>query len=160
MTYHLGSYFHPWFSLIFACALEVTGTVNAKSSRGLTVFGPTVTMFVCYIFSVAFLSFALDYSVHQTKIDLGIAYATWSGLGTIAAAVAGVYLYGEKLIATQYFGILLTIAGLIIINMAPSFVGRDGKHSSVERLLMGGDDTTRSVMGRNNTTNIGTYGAV
>ena len=73
------------------------------------------------------MAFALDKNSHTRYggIDLGVAYATWSGLGTIVAAVAGVFLYGETLIGIQVFGIILTIIGLVIINVAPSFYNND-----------------------------------
>jgi small multidrug resistance pump len=128
MSFHLSNYFHPWVSMILAIIFELVGTINAKASEGLSVVWPTWTMFTSYIISVTFLSFALDKTaaVEHGGIDLGIAYATWSGLGTIAAAVAGVYMYGETLIPAQLFGIFITIVGLIIINVAPSYAGVGG----------------------------------
>lgn len=114
--------------MILAIAFELVGTINAKSSEGLTAIRSTWLMYIAYILSVTFLAFALD-KTSQTVyggIDLGVAYATWSGLGTVVAAVVGVCLYGETLIGMQYFGILLTIVGLIIINVSPQFYEATG----------------------------------
>lgn len=134
--------------MIIAIILELVGTINAKASEGLRVTGPTWTMFIAYMVSVTFLSFALDKTatIEHGGIDLGIAYATWSGLGTISTAVAGVYLYGETLIKAQYFGIFLTIVGLIIINVAPSYAGVDegGKISQEDVFVLASSDEMKS----------------
>ena len=102
-------------------------------------------MYAGYILSVTFLSFALDKTSQAAYggIDLGVAYATWSGLGTIVAALAGVCFYGETLIGVRYFGMFLTIVGLIIINIAPSFTNENETipipNSSTARLTQAGD---------------------
>jgi multidrug transporter EmrE-like cation transporter len=52
-------------------------------------------------------------------LDLGAAYAAWSGIGTIVAALLGVFLYGETLVVTQVIGIVLTIVGVTMVNLVP-----------------------------------------
>lgn len=131
--------------MILAIGFELVGTICAKASGGLTVGRPTWTMLVSYMLSVIFVAFALDDSMENGEhrgIDLGIAYATWSGLGTIVAAVAGVYLYGETLINAQYFGIFLTILGLIIINVAPRCAGNEDKSAAEIMLLTKAESDT------------------
>jgi multidrug transporter EmrE-like cation transporter len=59
-------------------------------------------------------------------LDLGVAYAAWSGIGTIVAALLGVFLYGETLVATQIIGIVLTIVGVTMVNLVPSTGGGGG----------------------------------
>ncbi len=154
----MSSYFHPWVSMMAAIAFELLGTINAKASGGLTVARPTWVMFFSYMISVTFLSFALDKSaqIEHGGIDLGIAYATWSGLGTIIAALAGVYLFGETLYHAQCFGILLTITGLIIINAAPSFMGENELNQESELASVSKDSEISRIRGM---VAIGTYGA-
>jgi small multidrug resistance pump len=133
MAFHISTYVHPWISMILAIAFELVGTINAKLSDGLTTFRSTWLMYLAYALSVTFLAFALD-KTSQTAyggIDLGVAYATWSGLGTIVAALAGVCWYGETLSGVQYFGMVLTIVGLIIINAAPSFFNNENETTRV-----------------------------
>ena len=142
-----------------AIVFELMGTIHAKASGGLTVARPTCIMLCSYLISVTFLSFALDKSAQKEHggIDLGIAYATWSGLGTIVAAMAGVYLYGETLITAQWFGILLTMAGLVIINAAPSFYHPVAELKSSVDLDASFTDSETSTFGGTN--GMGSYGA-
>lgn len=145
--------------MIAAIAFELMGTIHAKASGGLTVARPTCIMLFSYLISVTFLSFALDKSAQKEHggIDLGIAYATWSGLGTIVAAMAGVYLYGETLIMAQWFGILLTMTGLIIINAAPSFNRGEEFKSSLMDLDASFTDSEMSSI--RDTAGLGFYGS-
>lgn len=145
--------------MIAAIAFELMGTIHAKASGGLTVARPTFIMLFSYLISVTFLSFALDKSAQKEHggIDLGIAYATWSGLGTIVAAMAGVYLYGETLIMAQWFGILLTMTGLIIINAAPSFNRGEEFKSSLMDLDASFTDSEMSSI--RDTAGLGFYGS-
>lgn len=96
---------------------------------------PTILMYVTYGISVSCLSAALnngnntpvegggakdDSGPSQGGLDLGAAYAAWSGIGTIVAALLGVFLYGETLVVTQVVGIVLTIVGVTMVNLVPS----------------------------------------
>ena len=65
--------------LAAAIVLEICGTTSLKVSQGFTRLGPTGAVAVCYAASFALLSLALR------GIDLSIAYAVWSGVGTIVA---------------------------------------------------------------------------
>ena len=159
IMFHMSCYLHPWVSMVAAIAFELMGTIHAKASGGLTVARPSCIMLCSYLISVIFLSFALDKSAQKEHggIDLGIAYATWSGLGTMVAAMAGVYLYGETLITAQWFGILLTMAGLIIINAAPSFNRTEEFQASVVDLDSSYSDS--EVSSFRSTVGMGSYGA-
>lgn len=106
--------------MALAIIFELIGTIHAKSSEGLTSLRPTIIMYLFYSLSVTFLALALD-KYTGVGIDLGIAYATWSGLGTIVAVLVGVYWFGEIVSGIQIVGIVLTILGLVITNLAPSF---------------------------------------
>ena len=119
-TSHESRFIHPWVSMSLAIVFELIGTINTKASFGVTKPGPSITMFISYMFCALFLALALDVSV-VASLDLGVAYATWSGIGTIAAALAGIYLYGEALSMIQWLGIVLTLVGVTLINVAPEF---------------------------------------
>ncbi len=67
---------NPWLALAVAIVLEVSGTVSMKLSDGFTRLAPSVLIFIFYGASFAVLTLALK------KIDLGVAYAVWAGVGT------------------------------------------------------------------------------
>ena len=101
-----------------AILFELVGTINTKASCGVTQLGPSIAMFVSYLLCALFLALALDITV-VASLDLGVAYATWSGIGTVAAALAGICLYGERISGVQWFGIALTLVGVTLVNVSP-----------------------------------------
>ena len=56
------------------------------------------------------------------KIDLGIAYAIWAGVGTALVTVIGILWFREPATAVKLASILLIIAGVIGLNLG-------GQHS-------------------------------
>src|SRR5882724_10363563 len=70
--------------LAAAIVLEICGTTSLKLSQGFTRIGPAGVVAVCYAASFALLSLALR------GIDLSIAYAVWSGVGTAIVAAIGI----------------------------------------------------------------------
>jgi small multidrug resistance pump len=97
--------------LVLAILSEVVGTVALKASEGFARLGPNVLVVVGYGLSFYFLSLALK------QIPLGVAYAIWSGLGTAGAVVAGILLWRESLTLAGVVGIVLIIAGVILLNV-------------------------------------------
>jgi small multidrug resistance pump len=127
----------PWVSMSLAICFELFGTIHAKLSKGLTLPMPTSIMYISYMTSVTFLALALDTSGSNKflrgggGLNLGVAYATWSGLGTIVAALYGVMQAGEALNAAQWAGLVLTSIGITLVNVAPdwSFCCSGGEES-------------------------------
>jgi small multidrug resistance pump len=97
--------------LVLAILCEVVGTVALKASEGFARLGPNVLVVVGYGLSFYFLALALK------QIPLGVAYAIWSGLGTAGAVVAGILLWRESLTLTGIAGMVLIIAGVILLNL-------------------------------------------
>ena len=142
----------PWVSMSLAICFELFGTIHAKLSKGLTLPMPTSIMYISYMTSVTLLALALDTSGSNkflrgggAGLNLGVAYATWSGLGTIVAALYGVMQAGEALNKAQWTGLVLTSIGITLVNVAPDWSfsfsgGGDERHSASvsgehERLL-------------------------
>ena len=97
--------------LVFAILFEVAGTTSMKLAEGFTKMLPSVLVFVFYGLSLAALTMALK------KIDLSIAYAIWSGLGTALIAMIGVMWFHEPLTAIKTLSLMLIIAGVIGLNL-------------------------------------------
>ncbi len=101
-----------WVYLLFAILFEVGGTFCMKLSDGLTRLWPTVWMFAFYGLSFSVLTLALR------QIELGIAYAIWSGLGTALIACLGVIVFQESVAPVKLLGIALIIIGVVTLKIA------------------------------------------
>jgi small multidrug resistance pump len=100
-----------WLYLVLAIVLEVSGTTSMKVSQGFTRIVPSVLMFLFYGLSLSALTLALK------KIDVSVAYAVWSGLGTALIAGVGVLWFREPLNAMKIMSLLLIILGVIGLNL-------------------------------------------
>jgi small multidrug resistance pump len=100
-----------WVYLLIAILTEVVGTTMMKVSQGLTKLVPSVTMFTMYAISFVFMAFALK------KIEVSTAYAIWSGLGTAVIAAIGIVVFRETFNLPKLFGIILIIAGVVLLNL-------------------------------------------
>ena len=101
----------PWLLLSGAIAAEVVATSALKASDGFTRAGPMVLVVLGY--GLAFWLLALT----LRDLPVGIAYAVWSGLGTVLIALVGWGLYGQRLDAAQLAGIGLIVAGVLVMNL-------------------------------------------
>jgi len=100
-----------WLWLILAIGFEVSGTTCMKMSAGFTKLVPAVAMFALYGLSITALTIALK------KIDVGVAYAVWSGLGTVLIACIGAVWFRESLTLTKAAAIGLIIIGVVTLNL-------------------------------------------
>ncbi len=98
--------------LVMAIFLEVSGTICMKLSQGFTRLGPSVLIFIFYGLSFACLTLVLN------KIDVSIAYAIWSGLGTALIATIGIMYFKEPLNALKIISLGLVIIGIIGLNLS------------------------------------------
>ena len=100
-----------WLLLLLAIGSEITGTALLKLSEGLTRPGPTALLLAAYACAIALVSRVV------TVIPLGITYALWSGIGTIAVALIGALFYRQVLNQSQLVGVALIVAGVVIVNL-------------------------------------------
>jgi small multidrug resistance pump len=101
-----------WIVLYLAIAFEITGTVLLKQSKGMSSLVATVASLGAYAVSLACLGFALKH------LEVGIAYAIWSGLGTLAVAVIGMAFFGEVASPSKLFCLALVVAGVVGLNLS------------------------------------------
>ena len=98
--------------LLLAIIAEVTGTTCVKLSEGFTRLIPSVLIFVFYGLSLGFLGLALK------RMDLGLAYAVWAGLGIAFIASVGILYFREPVTATKMVSLALIVAGVVGLNLA------------------------------------------
>jgi small multidrug resistance pump len=50
------------------------------------------------------------------KLPLGVTYAMWAGLGTVATVILAVVVYRERLSLSRISGLLAIVVGVILLN--------------------------------------------
>lgn len=100
-----------WLSLAAAICAEVIATSALKASTGFTRPAPSAVVVVGY--GTAFYLLALT----LRSVPVGVAYAIWSGAGTVLVALIGWWLYGQRLDWAAWLGIALIIAGVLVMNL-------------------------------------------
>lgn len=101
-----------WLLLAGAIVFEIGGTSALKLSDGLSRLVPSLAVLVLYAGSFACLALALR------RIELGVAYAIWSGIGTAAIALIGIVLFKELASTLKLVSLALVIAGVVGLNLA------------------------------------------
>ncbi len=100
-----------WVLLGIAIAAEIFGTLSLKASDGFSKLLPSLGVLLGY--GAAFTLMAISLK----KLDVGITYAIWSGVGIIGAAIGGVIFFGQHLSRMTIFGMAIIIAGVVIMNL-------------------------------------------
>ncbi|MDX3116836.1 MULTISPECIES: multidrug efflux SMR transporter [Streptomyces] len=100
-----------YLTLAGAIAAEVAATTVMKYSDGFSRLWPSLLTAVGYVVSFLLLARTLK------TVGIGTAYAIWSGTGTAAIAFIGLALFGESLTLTKAAGIVLIVAGVVVLNL-------------------------------------------
>ena len=101
-----------WTLLLLAAALEVGWAVGLKYSAGFTRLWPSVWTALAMIASMGLLAAA------ARTLPIGTAYAVWTGIGAAGTAVLGVYLFQEPASGARLAGVLLIVAGVVLLKTA------------------------------------------
>ena len=101
-----------WIYLAIAIATEVAGTTCMKLSQGFTKPAPSV--FVALFYGVSFYCL----SPCLKKVDVSVAYAIWSGVGTAVIASIGILFFREPVGVLKLIGLAAIIAGVITLNLS------------------------------------------
>ncbi|MBW2244644.1 MAG: multidrug efflux SMR transporter [Deltaproteobacteria bacterium] len=100
-----------WFLLVAAIVTEVGGTVCLKLSDGFSRLVPSLAVVVLYPVSFFFLATVLK------VIDVSVAYAIWSGVGTALVAAIGILILGEPLSAARLLSLGFIIVGVVGLQL-------------------------------------------
>jgi small multidrug resistance pump len=101
-----------WLLLALAILLEVAGTTSMKFSNGFERLLPSVLMFLFYLLSFVALTYALK------RIEVSVAYALWSGIGTLMITLLGAFLFKEPLGWVKVVSILFIVAGAVGLRLS------------------------------------------
>ena len=95
-----------WIYLIVAGLLEVAWAVGLKYTEGWSRLMPSLITGTLMIASFYFLSLAIK------DLPIGTAYAIWTGIGTVGAAILGMFLFGEPRDLPRILCILMIVVGI------------------------------------------------
>lgn len=101
-----------WFLIVVAGLFETGFAVLLKQSHGITRLWPTVGFAVCALVSFGLLTIALR------QLEVGPAYAAWTGLGAAGTAVVGMAALNEDVSVLKLVSIGLVLAGVIGLNLS------------------------------------------
>lgn len=101
-----------WFLIVVAGVFETGFAVLLKHSHGMTRLWPTVGFAACALVSFGLLTVALR------SLEVGPAYAVWTGLGAAGTAVVGMIAFGEGATPLKLVSIGLVVAGAVGLNLS------------------------------------------
>lgn len=103
-----------WVYLALAIIFEVCGTTLMKMSQGFTNIKYAIIMLFCYILSLSMLTLALR------KLEIGTAYAIWSGVGIVLIATIGFLFFKDSFDLRKIIFISFIIIGAVGLNLTSS----------------------------------------
>ena len=108
-----------WGFLFLAGLFEIGWAVGLKYTMGFTRLGPSVATLIAMVASLALLSIAVR------TLPLGTAYAMWTGIGTVGAAILGIVLFREPATPLRLACILLIVIGLVGLKFGTAAPSQD-----------------------------------
>ena len=84
-----------WIMLFAAGLMEVVWTLGLKYTEGFSRFVPSMITIAAMVVSMTLLGLAVK------TLPIGTAYAMWTGIGTVGAAIGGIILFGEPATALR-----------------------------------------------------------
>lgn len=103
--------------LAIAITAEVIATTSMKALDGFSRPLPLLLVVAGYSLSFWMLSLVVK------TIPVGIAYAIWAGLGIVLVSVAAAAIYQQKLDLPAVLGMVLIVAGVVVIQVFSSSTG-------------------------------------
>ncbi|MGW7577101.1 DMT family transporter [Streptomyces sp. NPDC054765] len=100
-----------YLTLAGAILSEVLATTAMKYSDGFSKLWPSVCTAAGYLLAFVLLAQTLK------SMSVGTAYAIWAGAGTALIAAIGMVFLGESAGALKILGVLLVIAGVVVLNL-------------------------------------------
>ena len=101
-----------WIILFIAGLLEVVWAIGLKYTHGFTRLVPSVITVTAMIVSIVMLSWTMK------SLPTGTAYAVWTGIGAVGAAITGIVLFGESANPARLLSLALIVAGIIGLKLS------------------------------------------
>lgn len=101
-----------WFYLLIAAIFEVGWPFGLK----MATFGSNKLFWILFAIVAMTLSGVFLFLAQKT-IPVGTAYAVWTGIGASCTFLLGVIIFHDAFSLMRAFGILLIIAGVILLKI-------------------------------------------
>lgn len=101
-----------WIYLIIAGILEIGWAIGLKYTEGWTKLVPSLLTGITMLASFYMLSLAVK------NLPIGTAYAVWTGIGTVGAAILGIVIFNEPRDLSKIICILLIVSGIIGLKIS------------------------------------------
>jgi small multidrug resistance pump len=56
-------------------------------------------------------------AISLKKLEVGITYAVWSGVGIMGAAIGGLIFFDQQLSRLNVIGMVIIIVGVVVMNL-------------------------------------------
>lgn len=86
--------------------------VGLKYTHGFSRLTPSIITITAMVISMALLSWAMK------TLPVGMAYAIWTGIGAVGAAITGILLLGESASPARLLSLGLIVAGIIGLKLS------------------------------------------
>ena len=100
-----------WIILFIAGLFEIGWAVGLKFTEGFTRPIPTLLTGISLVASMGLLGWAVK------SLPLGTAYAVWTGVGTVGAAIVGILLFKEPATAGRLVCLALIVSGILGLKL-------------------------------------------
>ena len=103
--------FTAYIILIIAVVLGTAANGFAKGAQGFTLFVPSI------LTAITIVGCMYTLSIVMKSIPVGITYASFAGLCIIATTLVGIYKFNQMPDFYTIVGLVLIIAGVLIVNL-------------------------------------------
>jgi len=101
-----------WLLVVLAGLFEAGFAISLKLSHGFTRLGPTILFSLFALISFGLLTVGLKY------LEVGPAYAVWTGLGAAGAVTIGMIWLDEAVSTLKLVSVGLVLAGVIGLQLS------------------------------------------
>lgn len=98
---------------LLVCSILLENFSTTLSKRAKDIGSPKLFACACSLYIICMIGF----NISLAKIDVSVAYAIWSALGTLVITAAGIIFFGESLTFTKLLCLCLISIGVIGINL-------------------------------------------
>ncbi len=97
----------PWILLAAAGALEIVWAIGLKQSDGFSRLMPSIITIVAMLGSFGLLGWAVR------DLPIGVAYAVWTGIGTLGVVLISAVWLREGLSLQQILCVIAITGGIV-----------------------------------------------